>query len=153
MLQDGGPNFLPNVGIPICKAKPSHQMVILNNSAVRSSNLETNLIPPDRQSSELEVQHEMMTLNGSKDRPSVKQTTHLSAVLRMMLGLLQPRTLDLQWMLVRLPVLSLYMPSTGVSCRSHTSQPGDCSIGQPRLVASLNIYAETYWNVTLRLIA
>jgi len=96
MLQDGSPNVLPNVGIPICKAKPSHQMEILNNSAVRSSNLKINLIPPDRQSSELEVQHEIMTLNRNKDRRSVKQTTHLSAVLRMMLGLLQTRPLDLQ---------------------------------------------------------
>ena len=71
-------------------------MEILNNSAVRSSNLKINLIPPDRQSSELEVQHEIMTLNRNKDRRSVKQTTHLSAVLRMMLGLLQTRPLDLQ---------------------------------------------------------
>lgn len=77
-------------------------MEILNNSAVRSSNLKINLIPPDRQSSELEVQHEIMTLNRNKDRRSVKQTTHLSAVLRMMLGLLQTRPLDLQWMLVKI---------------------------------------------------
>jgi hypothetical protein len=48
MLQDGGPNVLPNAGIPICKAKPSDQMEILNNSAVRSSDLKINLILPDR---------------------------------------------------------------------------------------------------------
>ena len=102
MLQDVGHSSLPNVGISICKAKPSHQMVNLNNSVVRSSNLEINLIPPDRQSSEFEVQHEMMTLNGPKDRRSVKQTNHLSTVVRMMLGLLQSRTLDLQWKLVKI---------------------------------------------------
>jgi hypothetical protein len=95
-LQDEDPYILPNAGIPICKAKPSQQMEILNNSAARSSYLKINLIPPDRQSSELEVQQEMITRKRHKDRRSVKQTTHLSAVLRIMLGLLQSHPLDLK---------------------------------------------------------
>ena len=83
----------------------------------------------------------MMTRNTHKDRRSVKRTTRLSAAMRMLLGVVQFRLLDLDWMLVRLRVLSLYMPSTGVSYRSQKSQPGDWSTVELRLVASFIIHS------------